>query len=356
MSTTIVEYSKTEAALSELREKYSRKYDVATTAGMTEARQARAEIKKYRTNLEAMRKEIKAPALERCKLIDAEAARITAELEALESPIDETIKAEENRKEAERIAAEQAAVALQNQANLLAAQMRQRVTESVGRPSAFIADQIDGLIKSQLPDSVHKDELRTVATTVLGQLTSMRDATLRQEQESQRIAAERAELERLRALAAQEDEQRKARAEAEAKAERAKLDAIEREAQRARDEADAKARAERERQDREAAAARAKEDARMAAERAKLDAEKAAAEKKAKDEQARIDAAKAQEAEAKAAKVRKVEEDARKKMDGYQTLRDFVARFGGVADFEAICAEINDFLREAAPAKKAVAR
>ena len=48
------------------------------------------------------RKEIKAPALVRCKLIDEETKRITSELLALEVPIDEQIKAEEKRLRAER--------------------------------------------------------------------------------------------------------------------------------------------------------------------------------------------------------------------------------------------------------------
>jgi colicin import membrane protein len=80
----IQEYNQTAAALSELRARYSRKYDVSTTAGMTEAKAARAAVRGYRVALEKTRIEIKAPALERTRLIDAEAKRITAELLAIE--------------------------------------------------------------------------------------------------------------------------------------------------------------------------------------------------------------------------------------------------------------------------------
>lgn len=93
----ITEYNQTAAALTELRSRYVRQYDVSTTAGMAEAKAARATVRGYRVALEKTRVEIKAPALERTRLIDAEAKRITAELLAIEEPIDAAIKAEERR-------------------------------------------------------------------------------------------------------------------------------------------------------------------------------------------------------------------------------------------------------------------
>ena len=75
----IVEYSSTAAALAELRSRYAAPFDVATAKGMALAKEARAEVRGYRTALETLRKEIKAPALERCRLIDDEAKRITPE-------------------------------------------------------------------------------------------------------------------------------------------------------------------------------------------------------------------------------------------------------------------------------------
>ena len=103
MTTEIQEYSKTEAALTMLREKYAgATFEVDTTDGMKLAKEARGEVRSYRTGLEKMRKEIKAPALEHCRLIDAEATRITVELVELEDPIKNQIKAHEDAKEAER--------------------------------------------------------------------------------------------------------------------------------------------------------------------------------------------------------------------------------------------------------------
>ena len=103
MSTEIVEYSKTDAALADLASRYKGVvFEVATREGMGAAIKARAEVRGYRVDLEKIRVEIKAPALERCRLIDSEAKRINDALEALEDPIDQQIKLEETRKERER--------------------------------------------------------------------------------------------------------------------------------------------------------------------------------------------------------------------------------------------------------------
>ena len=67
----IQEYSQTDAALAVLGGKYAGvTYAVETTAGMRDAVAARAEVRGYRVALEKRRVEIKAPALERCRLID----------------------------------------------------------------------------------------------------------------------------------------------------------------------------------------------------------------------------------------------------------------------------------------------
>ena len=81
----IVEYSKTQAVLGDLRQRYEGVvYPVTTAKGMIDARKGRAEIREWRTGLEKERVRIKAPALERARLIDSEAKRITAELSKLE--------------------------------------------------------------------------------------------------------------------------------------------------------------------------------------------------------------------------------------------------------------------------------
>jgi hypothetical protein len=99
----ITEYNETAAGLERLKGRMQGVvYDVTTKDGMLSAKTDRRELVSLRTTLEAKRKEIKAPALERCKLIDEEAKRVTAEILALETPIDQQIKAEEVRLEAIR--------------------------------------------------------------------------------------------------------------------------------------------------------------------------------------------------------------------------------------------------------------
>ncbi|WP_336273774.1 hypothetical protein [Vreelandella indica] len=99
----IAEYKPTAVALKKLADTYGGLvFEVTTTKGMNEAKAARKEVRGYRTALENKRKAIKAPALQRCRDIDDEAKTITAALRQLEDPIDEQIKAEEQRKEREK--------------------------------------------------------------------------------------------------------------------------------------------------------------------------------------------------------------------------------------------------------------
>lgn len=99
----VAAYNKTEAGLAKLRDKFQgATFDLTTTKGDKEARQARKELVTLRTTLEALRKEKKAPHLAACKLLDDEAKRINGEILALEKPIDEQIRADELRREQER--------------------------------------------------------------------------------------------------------------------------------------------------------------------------------------------------------------------------------------------------------------
>lgn len=223
--TSIVEYSKTEAALSELMSLYKdAQYDVTTRAGMGLAVKARAELRGYRIALEKTRVEIKAPALKRTQEIDSEARRITAALLALEDPIDAQIKAEENRKENERLAAERA-----EQARIEAEQQAIRAAEQK-----------------------RMDEERA-------------------ELARQREVLEKAERERV----AKEQESRRKIEEAERQA-RLKIEEDERKARAIRDE-----------QDREARVVREAEEVRLKQERDKIEAaQRAIEEKKRKEREA----------------------------------------------------------------------
>ncbi len=105
--TEIIAYNKTEQALAELRTKYETVvFDVKSTKGMIDAKEARAELRSYRVAIEKTRVIEKAESIAYGRLVDSEAKRITVELEKLEDPIDSIIKAEEKRKADEKAEAQ----------------------------------------------------------------------------------------------------------------------------------------------------------------------------------------------------------------------------------------------------------
>jgi len=216
MSTSIAEYSSTDAALADLRERYAKTiYDVTVASGMKAAKEARAVLKTWRVELEAERKRIKAPALKRCQEIDSEAKRITIELSALEDPIDELIKKEEGRKEAERKAKEEAAAKAESERVAKAAEavasIREPILRMVGKPSSAIAECIKSIEAIDAASYEFPTEAIAARDDTLSKLDELYAASIKQEAEQKRLAAERAKLEAERAMMAVE----RARIEAE---------------------------------------------------------------------------------------------------------------------------------------------
>lgn len=346
MTTQIVEYSKTEAALADLAQRYKGVvFDVATTVGMTTARKGRAEIRGYRTALETLRVEIKAPALERCRLIDAEAKRITAELIALEEPIDALIKNEEQRREREKAEKErqererveriQAAIAkVGNDAASMAGKSSEQIAVAIETVSMFEVGEWAGEFKEQAQAA--KDAARA-------KLDELHAAAVAHEEEQARIKAERVELARLKAEQEQrqleeqirnaedrrkrEEEESAARAkiEAEERAARERILEHQRKADAERAEADRIAREKREAEELEARRKQAEEDARLKAERDRIRVERIAIEER----------------------ERKAREDEAELMGGRKMLETFVQRFGRRKEFAPVAAAIKAFLAEA---------
>jgi len=103
----IKEYSPIEAGLAELSKKYLVVHDVSTKEGYTQCKKDAKEVGKYRIELESKRKEIKGPALQKCKDIDEEAKRIQLEIAKVEDPLKVAYKAvdEQVKKEKEEFIA-----------------------------------------------------------------------------------------------------------------------------------------------------------------------------------------------------------------------------------------------------------
>ena len=268
----IAEYSQTAAAIAILREKYHGPFDVTTTKGMGMAKEARAEVRGYRVALEKVRIEIKAPALERTRLIDAEAKRITAELLAIEEPIDAAIKAEETRKADEKAAREcaEAARVAALQARIDA--IRQRALTVANRDAAALRAALDearvfapdpDTFAERWPDAMQASaEVRQALETLLAEREAQE---ARRAEEEARLRAQREELARRQA---ELDRQREAE-EAQRRAEREELARWRAaEEERRQQAADAQARAE---QDRQAADAQARRQAEITAKPAQAD-------------------------------------------------------------------------------------
>ena len=264
----IVEYNATEAALADLRARFGNVlFDVTTAKGDKAARAARMELVTLRTALERKRKEIKAPALERCRQIDAEAQRITAEIVALEKPIDAQITAEEERKETERQAREKAererVAAIRERIDLFAKLTARAVTMT----SAEIDERITRIERMEIGEDYAEfcEEALGARRAAVATLRQLYADVLALEVEQHRVQQEREALERQRA-----EEAERIRAEREAEEQRMAIARAEEEARmRAEREAkEAELRAQREIQERAAAEERARiaEQARLAAE------------------------------------------------------------------------------------------
>lgn len=275
--TAIVEYSKTEAGLAELRGRLAGVlYDVTKPAEMERAKKDRRECVTLRTTLEATRSQLKSGLLEQGRLIDGEAKRIRESIEAVESPIDEQIKKEETRKEAERAAKEKADAERIATIRAKITALRKVELDALGKDSAGIAMMRDELaatlydLKWGEQFGAFADEAGTARDVAVVQLENLHVKKLAEETESARLKAEREELDRQRqeqeaANAAERARIAKESAEAEraAKAQRNAEQAI---ADAERKAADAKAKAEREEADRIAKAER-DEQARIAKQR-----------------------------------------------------------------------------------------
>ena len=282
-TTAIAEYSATEAALSGLRLRLEGvKYDVSTTAGMTTAKQDRRELVTLRTSLEAKRKEIKAPALVRCKLIDEEAKRITSELLALEVPIDEQIKAEEKRKADEKAERDRLAAEAQKLLDDKIAAIGQLPLKVIGKDSAEITVFLAALEAKEFGGEFTGDTLVRAQTAKQSAVDTIRQAL------ADTIAAEeivaQAEAERIEREAREAEEQEAKRIEdAKRQAEFERQQAELAEQKRVQDIENDRIRKEQEERDRQLAKQR--EEA-----QAEIDRQAAELKRQQKEMQAKIDA------------------------------------------------------------------
>lgn len=379
----LTEFDRIDAGLTELETKYaSVVFDVKTPAGMQSALLARREIRDPRYRCEQIRKGAKAPVLALGRNIDERAKYIADRLFAIETPIDQQIRAEEERREAIRQEAARKEAARVKAINDAIDAIAARPADVIGKHSEEIEAMVADLEGLPIGESFaeFKDRAQNAKDAALNKLRAARDRAATQEAEARRLAAERAELERQRQEQAERERQQRAEQARIAAEEKARRDAIEAEERAARkriedeervarlkrEEEDRRVRAEQEARDAEAKRLRDVEEARLKAERDRLEAEQREA-RRAQEERERADRealeraerearAKAEAAEAaKRAKEQKAREAAeaqerekRQKAaqieDGRAHLQAFVDNFGAVHEFVIIAQDIREFL------------
>lgn len=215
--TTVAEYSPTAAALNELALKIAgHTFDCTTTAGDEEARQTRLVLVKLRTSLDAKRKELKAPILAQAALIESEAQRITAAIEAMELPIDALIRQQEAVREAARHERQRKADAKRKAEDAALDALRMLPSTVIGKSAADILaalNELQGRDVATSDDPALNERLTAAAVEALRQLHALHDAAVTAEANAVALA----EQERLRQQEREEQAERDRRAEAQRK-------------------------------------------------------------------------------------------------------------------------------------------
>lgn len=272
---TIAEYSTTQAALAELQARWAVVPDTNTKIGYDLVKSGIKELSGYRSKLEGMRKELKAPHIERGKLLDSEAKRITAELVAIETPLKEAKQATDEREQREK---EARIARLQAKVNELLGYPRL----AHGKTSAEVAILIDRLGEIDTSHDYYDltKEAMDAQQAALNELSTIYQQRLEQEAEAQRMAEQKARLaaeqkamdEQREAMRQQQEEMERHLAEQRAEIARNQAAMAEQRAiadQQARDEAiaqqqqQAAEKAEQQRIEREAATLRDQENTRL---------------------------------------------------------------------------------------------
>ena len=253
---TMVEFDTVAAGLAELRRKYKDVvYPVSTTVGMAEAKLARAAIRDPRIAVGKAITAGKAPLNELKRILEGKGLEIVNALVELETPIHEQIKAEEERKAAEKVAREAEAAAAAARVQDSIDVLRNVVVEAAGKTAAEILALRETVLDPvEITLEVFGDragEAMQVKAASLSKLNELHGAAVAAEEAAANLAAVQQELAAMRA----EDDARKEAARAAEAAEQAA--AAERQAaERRQFEEERAAFAEEQRQAREAEAAR----------------------------------------------------------------------------------------------------
>lgn len=327
---------KIETGLAQMRDRFvGRIYDVSTAPGMALAKADRAEVRESRFEVERARKAGKAPLLALGKWADQTAARITAEILKIETPIDAVVKAEEDRIEAEKQARIEAEIARVAEIQRRLDGIRNWPVNAANQPSMLVGQmlaQADAYVIEREVFEEFSDTASEVLVASRAALAGLLSERKAHEAAQEQLKRDQEDLARLRAEQAARDRlarEAQAKADAEAKVERDRLEAI------AKTERDAEAarQAEVNRVAREAIEREAAENRRIAAERrTELDRQETAARQEREAETRRQAAAAAElAAREEALRISQLPKAKKPKHNpGSEALIDVIAKHYGV--------------------------
>lgn len=211
-TTMLADLSRVEKGLATLTAEHgSTNYDITTPLGYKLATARRFAVRQVRFQIPHVVTAKKAELKDLGKALETEAERITALLMAIETPHDKLIKAEDERKAAEKKAREEAEAAeraerarieaervAKHQAGI--ATIRSYLTMAQGLPSKRIERGIAAL-STVAVDGFDEfiDEARTAHLETLAAMTTLHRETMAREQEVARIEEQRLENERIAA-------------------------------------------------------------------------------------------------------------------------------------------------------------
>jgi len=217
----VAEFNTIEAGLAELAKRYQGvAYDVSTTKGMDEAKQARMAIREVRYKAQNLLTATKKPLNDIKAQVDELAKRIIARIEAIEEPIDKQIKAEEQRKADEKAARERAEAEARAKVQALIDAIREFLVRASGGTYQEIAELSRELKELDISLELYGDrtgEALQLRNEVLEKLAELGAAEASRAARELAIAKQEEELaERRAAFEAEQEAARKAQAEREA--------------------------------------------------------------------------------------------------------------------------------------------
>lgn len=290
---------------------------IKNTAGREQCHRALMNIRDARVNLQKVGKDARDDATKFSKAVIAEENRLIALISPEETRLAEIRDAWDEAREAEKQAKLQAEARRVAAIRELIEEIRIAPGACPGKTSAELIEHAEDLARSQITLELFQElagEAEVVRETAVLQLRLMAKHAFDREQEEARVAAERAELAKLRA-----EQEKRDRVAAAARVEQERIDRERRDAEEAArrvalDKADAIMRAEREAHDKRMAAERAEmqrqQDEAAAEQRRRqkeIDAEQAAARAELQREQDALAAQRRAEADAAAQKQREAD-------------------------------------------------